>query len=81
MPPFDCRFEIKKLDFLTSHCVLLALARQEESGHQLIILYVCNIISSEFLLFSILSSFWIQDAKSKKNVWAPKVCLDRRASS
>ena len=34
--------------------------------------YVLNIILNDFLLFSIHSSCWMQDAKSEQNIWALK---------
>ena len=55
--------EVEKLGFSIFHYVFLALARQDERRHQLIILSVWNITSSESLFFSIHSSCWMQDAK------------------
>ena len=49
----DLNCEAKKLGFLLFHCVLLELASNEGKNHQLIILHVCNFISSEFFLFII----------------------------
>ena len=55
----------QKLGFSMFNCVVLALASLEERGHRLNILYVWNIISSEFLLFSIHFVCQILNAKSK----------------
>ena len=59
--------------------MLLILDSQEERGHKSNIPDVWNIISNEFLLFSIHSSCWIQDAKSMKNMQALKGVFDQRA--
>ena len=61
----DLNSKIKNLGFLTFHCVPLALASQKERRQRLIIF-------SKFLLFSIHLSCWMQDAKSRGNVWALK---------
>ena len=45
------------------HCVILALATQEERRYRLIILRVWNIISSESLCFS--THFLVLDAKDQ----------------
>ena len=59
----DIKYEMKRLGSLTFHCVLQALARKEERGQKLIILYAWKIISNEFLLFSMHSMCWMQDTK------------------
>ena len=55
----------QKLGFSMFNCVVLASASLEERGHRLTILYVWNIISSEFFFFSIHFECQILDAKSK----------------
>ena len=52
------------------HCVLLVLVGHEERGHRLISLCIWNIIYIEYLLFSIHSLCWVQDAKLGRNVQA-----------
>ena len=61
-------------------CVLLALASQKERKQRWIIVHVLNFILSEFLLFSVHSSCWMQDAKSGRNIRLSKVCFDWGAS-
>ena len=67
-PHANYKSETKNIDFLMFHYVFLAMASKEERRHQLIILRVCNIIFSEFLLFSVHSLCYMQDTKSKINI-------------
>ena len=57
-------------------CMLLALAGQKERKQRWIILHVLNIVLNEFLLSSIHSSCWMQDANSEQNIPLSKVCFD-----
>ena len=60
--------------------MILELASQEESWQRLIVRHIWNIISSKFLLFSIHSSCWMEDAKFGKNVYALEFVFGWRAS-
>ena len=64
----DLDLNMKNVGFSMFHCVLLTLASQKTRRQRLIIFCAWNTILSKFLLFSIHSSCWMQDAKLGKNV-------------
>ena len=51
-----------------------------ERSHRLIVLRIRNIISSVFLVFSIHSLCWMQDAKSMQNVGDLESVFDQSIS-